>query len=112
MENKIRFAAAVILTLLAGYLAVLNWWGVVSNVRNRRRGIDKHYSPAPFLSAVFAVCAYLASPGTQGEWILIIPAMDIGNWLVLIGLLVAVMRGRCRGAFKKGLPKQPEVMKK
>ena len=109
MENKIRFWAAIIFMCMAGYPAFMNGWGVISNVRNRRRGIDKHYSPGPVISAVLAVIAYIVYPFTPKGWIFIIPAMDIGNWMVLIGLPVAIMGGAFKGAFtfKKGPPKQP-----
>ena len=107
MENQIRFAAAVVLLFVAGYPAVLNWWGVICNVRNRRKGIDKNYSTGPFISAFVAICAYLVYPFTPKGWIWIIPVMDVGNWVVLIGLPVAVIRGSFRGALKNGPPKPP-----
>ena len=59
MENKFQFGAAVILMFMSGYAAV-NWRGVISNVRNQRRAIDKHYSMAPLISAFVAVSAYIA----------------------------------------------------
>jgi len=107
MENKIRFVTAVILLLMAGYPTVLNWGGFILNIRNRRRGIDKYYSPGPFISAFLAAFAYAAYPFTPKGWILIVPALDIGNWVVLIGLPVAVMQGSFRGAFKRRPQKLP-----
>lgn len=47
--------------LLAAYFAAMNWSGFLANIRNRRRGIHKHYSPAPFLSAVAAISVTIAA---------------------------------------------------
>jgi len=94
IENKIRLAAAVALLLMAGYPAVLNWWGVISNIRNRLSGIDKNYSTGPLVSVLLSACAYLVYPFAPKGWIWILPAMDVGNWVALIGLPVAVIRGK------------------
>ena len=87
------FAALV---LLAAYFAGMNWWGFLANIRNRRRGIHKHYSPAPFLSAVVAISVSIAARNLGffpvARWILIIPVLDIGNWEVLIALAMLVTR--------------------
>jgi len=106
MENTSRFATAVILLLMAAYPTVLNGRGFILNIRNRRRGIDKHYSAGPFLSAMLAIVAYSIYPSTPKGWILIIPLIDIGNWAVLIGLPVLAIRGS-KGALQKRPPKQP-----
>jgi hypothetical protein len=103
MADRIRFAGALLLLLMAGYPSVLNWGGFLLNIRNRRRGIDKYYSLGPFLSAVLAICAYSLYPFTPKGWILIIPVLDIGNWIVLIGLPLLAMRG-LKGALRS--PKQ------
>jgi len=91
-ENKVLLAAALMLVLAAGYPVIMNWGAVILNAHNRRRGIDKQYSPGPFLSAVLASVAYVAYPFGSKRWILILPAIDIGNWLALIGLAIMVRR--------------------
>ena len=91
-ENKVLLAAALMLVLAAGYPVIMNWGAVILNAHNRRRGIDKQYSPGPFLSAVLASVAYVAYPFGSKPWILILPAIDIGNWLALIGLAIMVRR--------------------
>ena len=97
------FAALV---LLAAYFAAMNWWGFFANVRNRHRGIHKHYSPAPFLSAVVAISVSIAARNWPffrvARWILIIPALDIGNWQVLISL--AMLGTRRSGKNKEASP--------
>jgi hypothetical protein len=80
------------LLLAAGYPVVMNWGAIILNARNRRRGIDKHYSPGPFLSAALASVAYVAYPFGSKEWILILPAIDIGNWVAVVGLVTMVRR--------------------
>jgi hypothetical protein len=80
------------LLLAAGYPVVMNWGAVIWNARNRRMGIDKHYSPGPFLSATLASIAYVAYPFGSKQWIFILPAIDIGNWVALVGLATMVRR--------------------
>jgi len=97
-ENKIRLGATFLFLLAAGYPVVLNWAAVIANARNRRRGIDKRYSPGSLLSAALAALAYAAAyPFGSKQWILILPAIDIGNWAALIGLATTVRRLFRRG---------------
>lgn len=91
-ENKIRVGATLMLPLAAGYPVMMNWGAVILKARNRRRGIDKHYSPGPFLSAALASLAYAAYPFEPKQWILILPAIDIGNWVAVVGLVTMVRR--------------------
>jgi hypothetical protein len=77
----------------------MNWCGIISSTLNRRKGIHKNYSVGPFISAVFAVMAYIVYPFRLKGWVFIIPVIDIGNWTGLIGLPLATMRGAFKGAF-------------
>ena len=86
VENKVRLGVSLILLLAAGYPVVLNWGAVILNAHHRRRGVDKRYSSGPFLSAALAAFAYFAYPFESKQWIFILPVIDIGNWLALIGL--------------------------
>ncbi len=90
--------------LLAAYIVVMNWGCVIASERNKRKGIDKHHSTVPFISLILAgVLAYPLYPFTPKWWIGIIPAVDIGNWMLVIGLPWAI----ARGAFKKESPNKP-----
>lgn len=92
-EDKIRLDACVILLIAAGYPIAMNWGAVIANARHRRLGIDKHYSPGPFMSIALASWAYAAAyPFGSKQWILIVPALDIGNWQALIGLALLLRR--------------------
>ena len=100
--SKLLFLATFFtaIVLLAAYFAAMNWWGLFANSRNRRRAIRKHYSPAPFLSAVVAISMSLAARNLGffrvARWILIIPVLDVGNWQVLISLAMLVRRRSAR----------------
>lgn len=96
----LRAGASIILMLLAAYIVVMNWGCVVVSERNKRRGIDRHHSTVPLISLILAGLAFPLFPFTPRVWIAIIPAVDIGNWMLLIGLPVAIIQG----AFRKGSP--------
>jgi hypothetical protein len=95
--NEIRIGVAVILVLLAAYITAMNWGCVIASERNKRRGIDKHHSTVPLISLLLAGLSYAIYPLTPKGWIGIIPAVDIGNWMLIIGLPWAI----AKGAFKK-----------
>lgn len=98
--TEIRANIAIILLLLACLMVVMNWSCVIASERNKRRGIQKHVSTVPLLSLIFAGLAHTLSPWTPKWWIAIIPAGDIGNWMLAIGFPWAI----ATGAFKKGPP--------
>jgi hypothetical protein len=100
--HEIRIAGAVLLILFAGYIAVMNWVCVIMSLRNKWKGIDKHHSMVPLISIVISVVAATLYPLSHKEWIGIIPILDIGNWMLIIGLPWALVKG----AFKK-TPSQP-----
>ncbi len=94
----VRATIAIILMLFAAYIAAMNWWCVIASDLNKRRGIDKHHSTVPLISLILTgILAYPLCPFTPKEWIWVIPALDIGNWMLLIGLPWAI----AQGAFKK-----------
>lgn len=100
--TEIRASIAVVLLLLACLMVIVNWSCVIASERNRRKGIKKHVSTVPLLSLIFAGLAHTLYPWTPKGWIAIIPAADIGNWMLIIGLPWAI----ATGAFKKGPPNQ------
>jgi len=85
-----RASVAVILLLLAAYIVVMNWGCVIASEINRRKGIDKHYSTGPLVSLILAGIAFPVFPLAPKWWIGIIPAVDIGNWMLIIGLPWAI----------------------
>jgi hypothetical protein len=100
--TELRIGIAVILMLMAGYVAVMNWGCVIASEHNRRRGIQKHHSTVPLISLILTALAFEIYPRTPKGWIGIIPAADIGNWMLIIGLPWAI----AKGMFKKGTPNQ------
>jgi len=95
--NLIKIIIAVIILLFGAYIAVMNWGCVLVSMRNKRKGIDKHHSTVPFVSIVSAGLAYMIYPLQPKQWIGIIPLVDIGNWILIIGLPIAL----AKGAFRK-----------
>ena len=45
-------------TALAGYVLLMNWLCVIRSSQNRRRGIDKHYSPVPVVGLFLCAIAW------------------------------------------------------
>ena len=79
----LRLVLALAFMLMALYIAAMNWGCVIVSMRNRRNGIDKYHSPVPLVSLIFAYLSYLAYPNKPASWIGLIPALDVGNWLLL-----------------------------
>jgi hypothetical protein len=98
--TELRISIVVILMLMAAYVAVMNWGCVIASERNRRRKIDKHVSTVPLISFILAGLAYEVYPFSPKGWIGIIPAVDIGNWMLVIGLPWAI----AKKALRKGPP--------
>lgn len=72
----------------------MNLGCVIATSRNKRKGIDKHHSTVPIVSAFLAGIAYLVYPFAPKVWIWIIPAIDIGNWGLLWLPVMVLKRGR------------------
>ena len=100
--TELRISVSAILMLVAALTAVGNWGCVIASERNKRRKVDKHVSTVPLISLILAGLAYEIYPFSPKRWIGIIPAVDIGNWMLVIGLPWAI----ATGAFKKGPPNQ------
>ena len=93
----LRVSGSAILMLLAACIVVMNWGCVIASEVNSRKGIDKHHSTVPLISLILAGVAYPLYPFAPKWWIGIIPAIDIANWAVIIGLPWAI----AHGMFKK-----------
>ena len=100
--TQFRASFAVILLLLACLMVIMNWSCVVASELNRRKGIQKHVSTVPLLSLIFSAFAHTLYPWTPKGWIGIIPAVDIGNWMFIIGVPWAL----AKGMLKKEPPNQ------
>ena len=85
---------AGIALLIAVSVGIANWGCVIASERNRRKGIDRHHSVVPAVSLLLAgAVAYPLYPFTPRWWIWLIPALDIGTWLLLVGLPWAIVQG-------------------
>ncbi|OGV66198.1 MAG: hypothetical protein A2283_06635 [Lentisphaerae bacterium RIFOXYA12_FULL_48_11] len=98
--NTLRIIAAVVIMLFAASICAMNWGCVIISMRNKKNGTDKHQSTVPLVSLILAMLVNLLYPFTQKWWIWIIPVIDIGNWMLVVGLPRAI----AKGAFKKGPP--------
>ena len=74
--------------LTAAYVVALNWACAVLSVRNRRQGVDKHYStvavaPQLILLLGYLVGSRLAPDITVGWLFLAIAFLDISLWQII-----------------------------
>ena len=75
-------------------MVIVNWGCVLVNSWNKARGVDRHHSFAPLASIILGWgIAYPLYPYSVKWWILVIPALDIGNWALAIGLPWAIFTG-------------------
>ncbi len=82
METS-RIILAIVLLLAAAFVVVLNWGCVAVSSRNKRRGIARHYSTVPLVSAILTGVAWLIIPWEGRHWLFTVPALDIANWMLL-----------------------------
>ncbi|MEZ5989389.1 MAG: hypothetical protein R3F30_09745 [Planctomycetota bacterium] len=92
----LRAALAIALVLLGLYFIAANWACVLVSLRNRRRGIPRHHPVMPLLSVFASIGALVLYPWSPATWILLIPAVDIGNWVLVIGLPWSIAAGSFR----------------
>lgn len=95
--TELRIITAFCLALFGAVAAFMNWRCVVLSMRNKRNGINKHYSIVPLLSLITCGLAYLICPIEPRVWVWAVPVLDPGNWILAVGLPVAVARGAFRG---------------
>jgi hypothetical protein len=89
---------ALVFLAVASFIAVMNWCCVISTWRNKRRGIDKHHSTVPIVSLFACAIASMAWPYAHKGWLVVPAALDIGNWIIPIGLLVLLPMSALRKA--------------
>jgi hypothetical protein len=94
--NEIRIVTASALVFFGAVVALVNLRSVVVSMRNRKQGIPKYRSVVPLLSLIAAGAAYFLYPFEPRLWVMLIPALDPGNWILAVGLPVAVARDALR----------------
>ena len=102
--NEMRIIVASLIGLLGAYVALMNWGCVIVSMRNKRKGIDKHHSSIPLISLIAAGIAYFIYPIEPKSWIGLIPFFDLGNWILLVGLPIAIAKGEFKGKEKTTEP--------
>ena len=83
-----RYIVGLALLLFATYVAVMNWACIIVSVRNSRRGIDRHHSTIPFVSFFVVILAMAVYPGRDQVWMLAVPLLDIGHWILIVSVLL------------------------
>ncbi|MBL9171734.1 MAG: hypothetical protein JNN07_28650 [Verrucomicrobiales bacterium] len=78
--NNIRLIVAVVILLFAAYIVVMNWSCVIISLRNKKRGINRYHSTVPLLSLMITYLAYIMYPW---PWMMVVPLLDIANWIML-----------------------------
>jgi hypothetical protein len=91
MDN-FRIIAAYVPIIFGAAIVVMNWSCALTGLRNKKRGTGRQPSTISFLSVICAAVAYIVYPGTSKWWIWIIPAADIGNWMILLGLSAVIKK--------------------
>ena len=95
--TALRTCGAIICILMSAYILIMKWGCVIKSGINKHKGIDRHHSTVPVVSIIFAVAlAYPLYPYTPKWWIFLIPVLDIGNWILVIGLPWAIYKGAFR----------------
>lgn len=79
----LRTVIAVVLLLLAAYIAVMNWCCVIVSLRNQKKGIDKNHSQVFIFHNFLPVAAFFIYPHSPKWWIWLIPALDMSNLTLL-----------------------------
>ena len=98
--NVVKAIVGGLCLLAAFYVLIMNYGCVIVSLRNKRRGIDRHHSTVPFVSAIPAVLAAMLLPRPWGIWALLIPVLDIANLNLLLApvyLVVHLLRKRKSG---------------
>lgn len=87
-----RFILALIVSAFAAYLAAMNAYAIYASSRDERKGTPQNRSTVPIVSILLAYLAYHLAPGPTKFWVWIAPALDIGNWTVIIGFPWVLIR--------------------
>jgi hypothetical protein len=83
------YIVSFVILLFAVYIAAMNWGCFIATIRNQRLGIDKYHSTVPFAAFFITAFAIIFYPGPNRYkvWMLAVPILDIGSWLLPLALL-------------------------
>jgi hypothetical protein len=93
MDN-FRIIAAYVPIIFGAAIVVMNWSCVLTGLRNKKRGTGRQPSTISFATLICAAMGYMLYPGTPKWWIWMIPAADVGNWMMFLGLSAVIGRKR------------------
>jgi hypothetical protein len=86
-----RLIIAIVMLIFALCIVAMNWISVIGNMRNKRRGINRHHSTIPIVSFILVALSYVIYPRPDIGSAMIIPLLDVANWR-LLWLPVAMIR--------------------
>jgi len=91
-----RLILAIVILVLALCIVAMNWSSVISNMRNKRKGVAHHYSTVPIVSFILAALSYIIYPRPDKGAALIIPLLDIANWRLLWLPVALILHARTK----------------
>jgi hypothetical protein len=77
-------ATAIILIVLASYVALMNLAGNYQTLQRRRQGASGGYSNVAIVSFAFCLLARRLAPDVIGPWAFIPAIVDPGTWTIVI----------------------------
>lgn len=86
----------VILLIFGIYFIGLNYVRQITNYRNRKQGIDKHSSPAPFIGPLAFFFGWLFFFNSMNRGVFLVFLLDPDTVMVAIGLPYAIWKGHFR----------------
>jgi hypothetical protein len=101
---------ASLMMLFGAFVTFMNWGCLIVNKRNKRKGIDKHHSMVSMVSLISLITAglaYFIYPSEPKSCIGLIPILDIGNWMLIVGLPIAIVQGTFTQKAKNTEQKHP-----
>ena len=78
-----KLTIALLLLVLAMYVAAMNIAGSVRTILRRRKGIPGGYSSVPLVSIVFGGGAWWLANDTIGWWAMLPAVIDPGTWVLV-----------------------------
>ena len=94
--TTLRLLIAAVFIIFSIAMAFVNLAAILANRRNRQSGIPPNQFAVPFLTVFSSAVAYLLYPETPKLWILALPTLDIGNWIVVLGRPYTIVTGMFR----------------
>jgi hypothetical protein len=88
-------AIAIVLLVLASFIALANLGGGIRQTQRARKGIPGGYSNVPFFSLIFCLVAWILAGDTIGIWVWLPTALDPGTWSLFILPFYLMWRWYC-----------------